>query len=58
MLLVGIIQESKAEKALEALKKLSTPKAIVKRDGEFKEIPSEEVVPGDIVIIDAGRYIL
>lgn len=54
---VGIIQESKAEKALDALKKLSTPKAVVKRDGELKEIPSEEVVPGDIIIIDAGRYI-
>jgi Ca2+-transporting ATPase len=54
---VGLIQESKAEKALEALKKLSTPKAIVKRDGELKEIGSEEVVPGDLVIIDAGRYI-
>lgn len=55
--LVGTIQESKAEKALEALKKLSTPKAVVKRDGEIKEIPSEEVVPGDIVILDAGRYV-
>jgi len=54
---VGIIQESKAEKALDALKKLSTPKAVVKRDGELKEIPSEEVVPGDIIIIDAGRYV-
>lgn len=54
---VGVVQESKAEKALEALKKLSTPRAIVKRDGELKEIASEEVVPGDIVIIDAGRYI-
>jgi len=54
---VGIIQESKAEKALDALKKLSTPNAVVKRDGELKEIPSEEVVPGDIIVIDAGRYV-
>ncbi len=54
---VGVIQESKAEKALEALKSLSTPKAIVKRDGNIIEIPSEEVVVGDVVIIDAGRYI-
>ena len=54
---VGVVQESKAEKALEALKKLSTPKAVVKRDGELKEIPSEEVVPGDIIILDAGRYV-
>ena len=54
---IGVFQESKAEKAVEALKKLSTPKAVVKRDGELLEIPSEEVVVGDIVIIDAGRYI-
>lgn len=54
---VGMIQEAKAEKALDALKELSTPKAIVKRDGELQEIPSEEVVPGDIIIIDAGRFI-
>ena len=54
---IGVIQESKAEKSLEALKSLSTPKAIVKRDGILKEIPSEEIVPGDIIIIDAGRYI-
>ncbi|WP_160677937.1 calcium-translocating P-type ATPase, PMCA-type [Clostridium sp. C8-1-8] len=55
--IVGVVQESKAEKALEALKQLSTPKAVVKRDGALVEIPSEEVVPGDIIIIDAGRYI-
>lgn len=54
---IGVIQESKAEQALEALKKMATPKAIVKRDGELKEIPSEHVVPGDIVMLDAGRYI-
>ena len=36
---------------------MATPKAIVKRDGELKEIPSEHVVPGDIVMLDAGRYI-
>ena len=54
---IGVVQESKAEKALEALKELSTPKALVKRNGELIEIPSEEVVTGDIVIIDAGRYI-
>jgi len=55
--IIGIIQESKAEKSLEALKSLSTPKALVKRDRELKEISSEDIVPGDIVIIDAGRYI-
>lgn len=55
--IVGMIQEAKAEKALDALKELSTPKALVKRDGIVVEVPSEEVVPGDIIIIDAGRYI-
>ncbi|MBP1888838.1 Ca2+-transporting ATPase [Clostridium moniliforme] len=55
--IIGVVQESKAEKALAALKQLSTPKALVKRDSEIIEIPSEEVVLGDIVIIDAGRYI-
>ncbi len=54
---VGMIQESRAEEALEALKNLSTPKAIVKRDGVVKEIDSSEVVPGDLVIVSAGSYI-
>ncbi|WP_461206516.1 cation-translocating P-type ATPase [Clostridium sp. DL1XJH146] len=54
---IGLIQESKAEKALDELQKLSTPKALVKRDSELVEINSEMVVPGDILIIDAGRYI-
>ncbi|GAA0784750.1 cation-translocating P-type ATPase [Hathewaya limosa] len=55
--IVGVVQESKAEKALEALKEMSTPKAIVKRDSSLIELPSEQVVPGDIIVLDAGRYI-
>lgn len=54
---IGVAQENKAEKALDALKSLSTPKAIVKRDGKILEISSEDIVVGDLVIIDAGRYI-
>ncbi|MCR2822293.1 cation-translocating P-type ATPase [Lederbergia panacisoli] len=54
---IGIVQESKAEKALEELKKMSTPSAVVKRDGVVKEISSEKVVPGDVIFIDAGRFI-
>lgn len=54
---IGLIQESKAEKALESLKKLSVPKALVKRDGKIIEISSEDVVLGDIVILDAGKYV-
>lgn len=55
--LVGVIQESKAEKALEALQEMTAPKSLVRRNGEVIEINSEELVPGDILIIDAGRYI-
>ncbi|MFD1927743.1 cation-translocating P-type ATPase [Sporosarcina siberiensis] len=55
--IVGVVQESKAEEALEALKNMSTPKAVVRRNGEQMEIPSEEVVPGDVIVLDAGRYV-
>jgi len=54
---VGVIQETRAEKALEALQNLSTPRALVLRGGVQREIPSEEVVPGDSVIIDTGRIV-
>ena len=55
--IIGVVQESKAEKAVEALQKMTTPKSLVRRDGEVKEINSDEVVPGDIIILDAGRFI-
>lgn len=54
---VGVIQESKAEDALRALKNMAVPKALVRRDGVQKEIPSEEVVQGDVILLDAGRYV-
>lgn len=54
---IGVFQEHKAEKAIEALQQMTAPKSLVRRDGEVKEISSEEIVPGDIVILDAGRYI-
>ena len=54
---IGVVQEYKAEKAIEALQKMTTPKSLVRRDGEIKEISSEQIVPGDIVIIDTGRFI-
>ncbi len=54
---LGVIQESKAEKALEALKELSAPKAKVLRDGAEREISAEEVVVGDILLLAAGDYI-
>lgn len=55
--IMGVIQESKAEKSLDALKKMSAPTAKVKRDGMIKTVPSTEVVPGDIIIIETGSYI-
>lgn len=54
---IGVVQEAKAEKAVEALQQMTTPRSLVRRDGEAKEINSEEVVPGDIIILDAGRYV-
>ena len=55
--IMGVVQESKAEKSLEALKKMSAPTCKVKREGEVKQIPSEELVPGDIVYLEAGSYV-
>ena len=55
--LMGLIQENKAEKSLEALKKMSSPTAIVKRNGNIKVINAEEVVPGDLIILEAGKYV-
>lgn len=54
---LGVVQEVKAGNAIEALQKMASPKALVRRNGQIKEIDSEELVPGDILILDAGRYI-
>ncbi len=54
---LGVVQEVKAGNAIEALQKMSSPRALVRRNGQIKEIDSEELVPGDILILDAGRYI-
>lgn len=54
---IGMIQEAKAEKSLDALKKLSSPIALVRRNGVQTEIPASELVPGDIVMLEAGRII-
>ncbi|HCU07815.1 MAG TPA: ATPase, partial [Clostridiales bacterium] len=55
--IVGVVQESKAEKSLEALKQLSSPVAMVRREGKIFEIPAAELVPGDIVLLEAGRVV-
>ncbi len=54
---LGVIQEVKAGKAIEALKKMSSPKALVRRNGEAKEVDSATLVPGDIILLDAGRHV-
>ena len=51
---VGFVQEYRSEKAMEAMKQLTAPKARVLRDGTEQLIPSRDVVPGDIVILEAG----
>jgi len=54
---IGMVQEAKAEQALDALKKMSSPTAMVKRDGKISEIAASELVVGDVVILEAGRII-
>ena len=54
---LGVIQEAKAEHSLEALQKLSAPHATVLRDGTRKDLPSAELVPGDIVFLEAGNMV-
>ena len=55
--LLGFFQEFKAEKAIESLNKLSSPMALVLRNNKNIKIPSNEVVPGDIIIINEGSII-
>lgn len=54
---LGVMQESRAEKALDALKEMSTPHARVIRGGREEVIDSAELVPGDIIKLDAGDFI-
>ena len=55
--IIGVAQENKAEKSLEALQKLSSHAAKVMRDGKLVVVPSNQLVPGDIVILETGDYI-
>jgi Ca2+-transporting ATPase len=54
---LGVMQERRAEQALAALQKLAAPEAQVIRDGQRQSLPSAELVPGDIVLLEAGNYI-
>ncbi|HWR44866.1 cation-translocating P-type ATPase [Sporomusa sp.] len=54
---LGIFQESKAEKALAALKRMSAATSKLIRDGNLVVVPSRELIPGDIVVLEAGDYV-
>jgi Ca2+-transporting ATPase len=54
---VGVFQESRAENALAALKKMAAPNAVVVRDGHRLTVPARELVLGDVVVLEAGNYI-
>jgi len=54
---LGVVQEGKAEEALAALKKMAAPEAHVLRDGHRVTIPARELVPGDVVFLEAGNYV-
>lgn len=55
--IMGVIQENKAEKAIDALKKLSAPTSTVIRNGRTMKIPSAELFPGDIILLCAGDMV-
>ncbi len=55
--IIGVAQEAKAEKSLEALQKLSGHEAKVIRDGNLQVVPAKDLVPGDIVVLETGDYI-
>ncbi len=54
---IGVVQESRAEASLAALKKLAAPEARVVRDGHHINVPARELVPGDIVSLEAGNFV-
>ncbi len=55
--LLGVFQEAKAERSLDALKKLSTPHAFVHRNGKKTEIDAKDLVPGDIIYLETGSFV-
>ncbi len=52
--IIGFVQEGKAEKAMDAIRGMLAPRAVVLRDGQRHTVPGEQVVPGDVVLLEAG----
>lgn len=55
--IIGVVQENKAEKSLEALQKMNSHVTKVIREGNIEVIPAKDIVPGDIVILETGDYV-
>ena len=55
--IIGVAQENKAEKSLEALQRLSAHASKVIRNGQIIVVPSRDLVPGDVVVLDTGDYV-
>ncbi len=55
--IMGVIQEAKAEKSIEALQEMTPPKAKVIRNSVTNEVNREDLVPGDIIVLEAGNYV-
>jgi Ca2+-transporting ATPase len=55
--IIGAVQEYRAERAVKALRALAAPAARVRRDGQAREVPAVQLVPGDIVLLDAGNVV-
>src|SRR5690606_31822195 len=55
--IMGIVQESRAQASLAALRKMAAPESQVLRDGHRQTIPARELVPGDLVFIEAGNFV-
>ena len=54
---IGVFQEYRAERAMAALRRMSAPQASVRREGETRQLPAHQIVPGDVVLLEAGNVV-